>query len=169
MYFLLHVYYIMMRMTQASLCCCILWDIKAGLDDFVWFGIKACFASDMLGKSDLQAAWFSISAWRHHADDGPVSFGFTPVIASDRWREAKWIRATFCLLQLTQTSVLRSFKNQEIRRCPVKPSCLCSWASGELSHGADGVKERMWVERGATVSKISMREMLPSFGAHKRE
>lgn len=75
--------------------------------------MKAYFARDMLGKSDLQAAWFSISARRHHADDGPVSFGFTSVNASDRWREAKWIRATFCLLKLTQILFWDLFKTRK--------------------------------------------------------
>lgn len=98
---------------HASLCCCILWYLKAGLEDFLYFCIKAYFARDMLRKSDLQAAWFSISAWRHRADDGPVSFGFTSVITSDHWSEAEWIRATFCLLKLTKILLWDLFKTRK--------------------------------------------------------
>lgn len=80
---------------------------------FLYFCIKAYFARGMLRKSDLQAAWFSISAWRHRADDGPVSFGFTSVITSDHWSEAEWIRATFCLLKLTKILLWDLFKTRK--------------------------------------------------------
>lgn len=130
---------------------------------FQCFGAKSCLEEAMLGKSDLLAARFLLSAWRHHAGNGSVSFGFTSVIAFDCWREAKRIGATFCLLELNRIPFRDLFKTRKIKEFLQRPTCLCLWESGEVSHGADGVKERMWVSRGATASQISMRKKQASF------
>lgn len=138
---------------------------------FWWFWGRSLLYQDAFfarDKPDLQTAWFSISGRRHHADDGSVSVGYTSRIASDRWCETMWIRATLCGLMLARRS-WRSFHCFFVLFLATNTHRPLFVHELVLSHGADGVKERMWVQRGAAVSKISMKEILPSFGAHKRK
>lgn len=121
------------------------------------------FTYKLLQEARWSKIWFTrqhdsqFQPGRHRADDGPVSSGFTPAIAPDRWGEAEWIRATFCLLVLTKIlfpGVV--LKNQE--GIYLKPAVFVHERKEDLSCGADGVKN-VRAEQSSCVQNISEREV----------
>lgn len=98
---------------HASLCCCILWYLKAGLEYFFVLLYQGIFC-----KRHVEKIWFTGSMILNFClappcRRWPVSFGFTSVITSDHWSEAEWIRAMFCLLKLTKILLWDLFKTRK--------------------------------------------------------
>ena len=123
----------------------------------------------MLGGSDLQAAWFS--------NPGTATQTMGPFRVDSPQRSLLIVEAKPSESEQRSDSSGKPkfcfrlfFKSRGNGGVHSEPSRLCSWASAELSHGADGVKERMWAEREVLLClKYQWGRCCQVFGSHWRE
>lgn len=106
---MLDVCFSMMRMentAQVSLCCWILWYIKAGLEDFFVVLYKGIFCKRHVGK-----IWFTGSMILNFSLAPPCRrwARFIRIHLSDRFWSLTWSQVNALSSQANQNSVLRSF------------------------------------------------------------